>query len=44
VYALDQSLAGEYRAAALRAEVLRDAQARRVALSPLRALARRLVR
>ena len=44
VFALDQSLAGTYRAAELRTEARRDADARRVAPSPLRTLARRLSR
>ena len=44
MFALDQTLAGSYRAAELRAEARRDAEARRLAPSPLRALARRLAR
>lgn len=42
MFALDQSLAATYRAADLRAQAEHDAQARRVATSPLRALVRRL--
>jgi len=44
MFALDQSLAGAYRAAELRAEARRDGEARRIAASPLRALARRFSR
>ena len=45
MFAIDQSLIGSYRAAALRAEAAADARARRVAgPSPLAALLRRLTR
>jgi hypothetical protein len=44
MFALDQSLAGSYHVADLRAQARRDARARRVAPSPLRALARRISR
>ena len=40
----DQSLAGAYRIAELRAAARRDGQARRLSPSPLRALARRFAR
>ena len=44
MFVLDQSLAGTYHVADLRAQACRDARARTVALSPLRALARRISR
>ncbi len=44
MFALDQSLAGGYHVARLRAEARRDAEARTVAPSSMRALARRLAR
>ena len=44
MFALDQTLAGSYHVDALRAQAHRDAEARRVAPSPLRQLVRRLAR
>ena len=44
MFVFDQSLAGTYHVADLRAEACRAARARAVAPSPLRALARRLSR
>lgn len=44
MFSLDHSLTGAYRAAELRAEARRDAEARRVSPSLLRALARRFAR
>jgi hypothetical protein len=44
MFALDQSLAGGYHVADLRAQARRDARARLVAPRPLRDLVRRLAR
>jgi anti-sigma-K factor RskA len=44
MYALDQSLAGGYHVADLRAQARRDAQARTVAPRPVRSFVRRFTR